>query len=65
MDELTEEQDELIAELGLDFMCEHCGTELTIFDTECTYEECGESTAWSTDCQVIDVIKEINGDCDE
>jgi len=57
-DEEIEECGELINDLGLDFMCEDCGTELSIFDDECS--ECGEYTRWSTDFQVREVREELN-----
>lgn len=44
----------IVDDLGLDFTCEECGTECSIFDDECG--ECGEYTSWSTDCQVKDTI---------
>ncbi len=52
--------DHIINELGLDFMCEDCGSVLTIFDDEC--QECNTPTHWSTDCSVRDVIDALS-DC--
>jgi hypothetical protein len=48
----------LIDSLGTTFDCEECGTELSIFDDECS--ECGEPTSWSTDCQVKDIRENLN-----